>query len=387
MAEPKLLPQLTIPTGGYTFYVSETELLTDGDMEAATVADPPWTNQTGLLTKETASPQAGVRWLKLLRNGGSHPYTDQSCLVDSTEYRVRGYARGDGGSGVPKLVDGAGTFWTGTNSTSWQSIDHTWTATGAVLRFMCQTGGINDYCGFDSMTLIETGSGGVDVTAGDYDSILEVCAELETQLQTLDATFAVTCSDEGVVAISCDNDWDVDWSNTDDAFETMLGFAGTETVSGSGPYVLTASRRHPTSFFSPLGIDYDIDPVWLPSRVQRPEDGTAIQYASSQAHTERELRFGLLGLEATKEGGTADDGYGSTINWTGRTLYDFWLHVADRPFRFYPDRSDGTVASPGTEGTEFVTCRRLGDRFLPVRVDPASWAFWDVAIKCVVTGE
>lgn len=238
-----------------------------------------------------------------------------------------------------------------------------------------------DFAGDDGAAFTAT------LPAGDYDSILELGDALETAINAaaVNETFTVAVSSGGIVTITATGAWTVTWASTDDDLSALLGYAESESVDGS--YILTATDRHLYAWYSPIGADYDLDDAWLPSREQETEAGGLIQYASSQEHTYRELRLALLGPECLSEGGTASDGHGASVDWTSRTLKDFWSYIATRPFRFYGDRADGTVASPGTEGTEYVTCRRMGDRWKPSRVDPDDWAYWRITIPLKVTGE
>jgi len=184
--------------------------------------------------------------------------------------------------------------------------------------------------------------------------------------------------------VHADTQVTMDWAGTSDGLSSTLGFDESETPANG---TVTGSKRHLYGWYSPVGADYDLDVRRIPRRQEDTEAGGLVQYASSQEHRYRELRLGLLSPAQLEEGGTDDDGYGGTVDWTSRTLYDLWQYVRDRPFRFYADRTHGTVASPGSEGTEYVTCRRTDDEWRPGRRDPDDWAYWDITIPLKVTGE
>jgi hypothetical protein len=244
----------------------------------------------------------------------------------------------------------------------------------------------NQTFGFD-----QGGAQTVDITAGEYDSILEVLAELETQLQTVDATFAVTVSSAGFVTITCQTAWTENWATTDDALETLLGLdSSSDGVADlNGIYMLAASLRHQAAFYPPVGAAWSCDRRRRQAREQDTADGGMIQYVSSSEHRWRQVSMDLMTYESVEAGGSAADGAGGTIDWTDITIYNFWTYCADggREFRFYPDRANGTVASPGTEGTEYDTCRFQYRRdWEPAQRDMANFALIDVVFDLKIVG-
>jgi len=46
-------------------------------------------------------------------------------LTPASTYTITGYARGDGGLGVPYVAENGVTLWTGTNNVAWQQIPPT----------------------------------------------------------------------------------------------------------------------------------------------------------------------------------------------------------------------------------------------------------------------
>lgn len=228
-----------------------------------------------------------------------------------------------------------------------------------------------------------------DITLDTYDSILEVLAELEDQLQLDHADFSVSVSSLGIVSITNSTTaWTASWGTTDDALETLLGFAGTETVVGSGPYTLTASLRHQAAWYSPVGVAYPGVRRWMARKLRPLDDGDADVYGSTAEHKWKVLRFSTL-LESQIEPEKAqvdDDGAGGTVDWTDCTFFDFWKYVNARKFRFYEDGSDGTVVDPGAEGDEFITCIRDDEETEPSQLDPDAWTWFLVDLPVRVVG-
>jgi len=94
------------------------------DKTAETIA---WTPiNDAILSKVTVGHHQGKRALRNAFDGTSNPVARQNAMTEGYTYRVTGFARGDGGIGIPELRFGAlQTVWTGTNSTDWQAFDVT----------------------------------------------------------------------------------------------------------------------------------------------------------------------------------------------------------------------------------------------------------------------
>lgn len=112
--------------GNATKTLTGTNLLTDGNMEAADTSA--WTAITATLSKQTGTPHGGSRVLRITRDGSDVFRAGQDVLVDGIYYTVRGYARSDGNA-TPYLSFTGTTLWTGTTSTSWQEFNVDFTAT------------------------------------------------------------------------------------------------------------------------------------------------------------------------------------------------------------------------------------------------------------------
>ena len=127
--------------------VSAKEITNDG-------ADA-WTPYGGsILSKESADPQSGSLALRATSDATEFGGMTQAILTSGVEYRITGWARGDGVDKAPKIYDGA-ILWTGTTSTSWQAFDVTSTAGQANIRLYSST---NDagYVEFDGVVVTRT---------------------------------------------------------------------------------------------------------------------------------------------------------------------------------------------------------------------------------------
>lgn len=180
------------------------------------------------------------------------------------------------------------------------------------------------------------------IAAGVYATILELAAELETQLQVIDATFAVAVSSIGRVTISCNNAWAESWATTDDDLSDVLGFDETEAVAA---LALVATSRHTHGWYPGVISRGEADGEGLAADTGwRPADQLGVTYAGSGAARRisparrayrRQVRFGCLRRSEVfnRSRGVAP-------------LGDRW---ATSSIRWYPDRDDGTVAVPGTQ--------------------------------------
>ena len=241
----------------------------------------------------------------------------------------------------------------------------------------------------DVLAYVLGGAQTADIPDAVYDTILEVCAALQTKLQAVSATFSVTVSNRGIVVITnTAAAWTINWAGTDTALRDLLGFAGTETVLGAGPYVLTATKRHLFGWYSPVPVEYPGRRRRIARRYQETDSASVSIIASSTTHEYIDFLFDSC-LEHQVEPGaatTADDGYGSTTNWSLRTFGDFWEYVAALEFRYYEDADDGTVAAPGTEGTDYLACVRTDatDELEIEQVDPNGYTYFSVRLPVKV---
>ncbi len=161
---PRLISVTSI--AGYTewddVFITQTEpqynhygqILVDGDMEAAD-ATAYTVGSSATLSKESADPHSGSLNLKIAYNGLTNPNAYQTILTVGQEYRLTGWARGDS-TAVPSIYDGGLVeLWTGTNSSSWQNFDETFTAANTTLNFYAIIGAAG-YTEFDDVILTRT---------------------------------------------------------------------------------------------------------------------------------------------------------------------------------------------------------------------------------------
>lgn len=228
-----------------------------------------------------------------------------------------------------------------------------------------------------------------DISSANYGSILETLGNLEDQLQAVDVNFYCTISSLGYITIGNSNaSWTAWWAGTDSDLQTLLGFAGTESVTGSGPWTLTGSKRHQSAFYSPVLVLWRGTRRRMPRRHEPTTDGSATVYGSTTAHKYRSLLFSPLyeGQVEEDQAATLSDGAGGTLDWTDITFSDFWRDTNAKQFRFYEDGSDGTVADPGTEGTDYWTCIREGQEIEPAPLDGDDLTWWSVEMDVHVIG-
>ena len=140
-------PLIDLPLRSSYYKATGTQLLTDGDMEAADTSA--WTaHNNATLSKVTSG---GSQALRIAYNGTSHAGAKQTILTSGKRYKVTGTARGDGTSSPRISVGGSAVEWTGTASVSDQTFSVEVVATGTVMVFysVMTTG----YVEFDDVTV------------------------------------------------------------------------------------------------------------------------------------------------------------------------------------------------------------------------------------------
>ena len=215
----------------------------------------------------------------------------------------------------------------------------------------------------------ETGIGAktADITAGSYATILELLAELKTQMDAAGGiTFTLTVSATGQVTITGDAAWTWTAATTDDGLEAILGLDGTESVASN---ILTPTDAHThgwypgvTSFGSASGAspssDTDWTPEW-PAAEAVAGSGALRRIAPSRARWVRTVGWDLLTDDECLD---VDRGV--------QALARAWTV----PIRWYPDRDIGTVASPGTQADpQDDPDDENADYWLVWLVEPPGW--------------
>jgi hypothetical protein len=137
--------------GGAATYLN---LIKDGDMEVTGTWY--WTTFNSVIAKVSGIQHGGVRSLRIGYDGVNPTgWAIQSIMQTGVEYRLRGWARGDG-TVAPKAGTSTVTIWNGTSSVSWQEIDVTFTNTGDARLFLGGADLSLGVCYFDDMTLEPT---------------------------------------------------------------------------------------------------------------------------------------------------------------------------------------------------------------------------------------
>lgn len=137
-------------------YSMSSELLADGDMEAADTTD--WAAITSTLSKETSDPHSGSNSLRVSNPAApTHAWARQTIVATGKRYRVSGYAKSDGVN--TPLVYSGGVRWTGTTATSWQAFDVEYTMpAGTTISFGAYNMTTGGYVEFDDVSVREIGS-------------------------------------------------------------------------------------------------------------------------------------------------------------------------------------------------------------------------------------
>lgn len=226
---------------------------------------------------------------------------------------------------------------------------------------------------------VDLGSGEVTATiaAGTYDTIFDLIAEAETQLETLDATFDVvllTGLSLGRVSIGRTGTYTIKWAtgtNTATSLGSYLGFDTSADDSGAATY--TSDNVNPNSWFSPHGPAFDsydrkqsMGPrtfVALSSKTKR---------SSFARHQIRQVNFETLEPEVFFESDAS----------TNEAFETYWELMAEgTPFNVYTDVDQNPATSwtdQGQYGLEVEENANMLDN-VP-RLDPGS-AFYSIGLR------
>jgi len=143
------LVELNIPA---TPNIAATQLLADGDMEAAGTSSYSSAN-AAVLSKQTTNPHGGSQVIRVARNGQAFPAARQIILTVGVAYRIYGFFRGDGTSS-PRM-DVTVTTATGSTSTNWQQFDISFTATQTSVLLEAVSAVDGSYVEFDDVTVLQ----------------------------------------------------------------------------------------------------------------------------------------------------------------------------------------------------------------------------------------
>jgi hypothetical protein len=133
-------------------FTSGTQIV-DGDMEAVGVGA--WTAVgAGVVLSKVGGAHSGAQCLRVATAAVAGSARQAIASLVGRHALIKGWARGDGATGVPTIIPTGSTFvWTGTTSNAWQYFEVTSDVfTGLDLR----NGVINSYVEFDDIVVTET---------------------------------------------------------------------------------------------------------------------------------------------------------------------------------------------------------------------------------------
>lgn len=149
---------LPLGTAQYAPVATPTNVLVDGNCEAAGVGD--WTASNATLTKEVVAPYEGTRWLKVLvvpAEPTTYARAIQNVLTIGKQYIVLAHAHGDGGVSPRIYHNGTTILDSGTIDTAWQALSDIFTAVATDISFGTRkvTPMGTEFVGFDSIYVYE----------------------------------------------------------------------------------------------------------------------------------------------------------------------------------------------------------------------------------------
>jgi hypothetical protein len=131
--------------------LSATHYVEFDDIAIVDVTAGSWTASGATVSKQTNSPHGGRQVLRVA--GAQYAASYQTVLTIGKRYRMRGWARGDGGSGQP-AIGGLATAFYGTTSNVWQYFDITSVAVSESL-VLYQWANATAYAEFDDISVTE----------------------------------------------------------------------------------------------------------------------------------------------------------------------------------------------------------------------------------------
>lgn len=182
--------------------------------------------------------------------------------------------------------------------------------------------------------------------AGTYSSVLSMASRLASAMSAVVSGSSITVSQVGIAAVVAKNMTAVHWVSCAADLKSMLGYAGTESITGSGTAAatVTATSSHRRGWYPGVishgaarGEGLAGDSAWqVADEIGRVVAGTGAMrsIAPSRRRYRREIRFGAIRRSEYEEihrGVALLEEYGAT-----------------QRLAWYPDRAEGTVASLGT---------------------------------------
>ncbi len=152
------------------------EKLLNGTFEEGSPPDD-WAAGANTTLTAQSGKRTGGSGAQVLRVANTAPgatsNADQVAMTIGTRYRVSGWARGDAGNGLPRVLDTGAVKWTGTTSDTWEQFVVEFTATTTTLRLgLSGNPGTADHAEFDDVSVVEAtgwGNANVVVTGGQDD--------------------------------------------------------------------------------------------------------------------------------------------------------------------------------------------------------------------------
>uniref|UniRef100_A0A6H1ZAX0 Putative tail protein n=3 Tax=viral metagenome TaxID=1070528 RepID=A0A6H1ZAX0_9ZZZZ len=137
------------------------EILVDGDMEDIAVG---YNSVNGaIITKDTGVFYSGTRSLKIESTGTAYAggYKSSGSYVDGHKYKITGWARGDGTSGIAYIQKATGRVAVSTASTDWQYFEVSSLSVGTAFYLFNVSAVSSSAVYFDDVSIVEI-TGGTD---------------------------------------------------------------------------------------------------------------------------------------------------------------------------------------------------------------------------------
>jgi hypothetical protein len=140
--------------GSRSLRVESDTVAVDGDMEVAGTTD--WSAVNSATLSKSTTAHTGSQSLSIAHNGVANPGANPAAapLTIGKNYRMTGWAAGDGGSVYPKIYEGTNQIWSGVLSDDWQfySLEFEASATTFTLESVASAAG---FALFDDINITE----------------------------------------------------------------------------------------------------------------------------------------------------------------------------------------------------------------------------------------
>jgi len=219
-------------------------------------------------------------------------------------------------------------------------------------------------------TFVGSDTGGAftaTITAGTYGTILELVDELATQMTAQgNGTYTGAVSSVGQVTISGDETWTWTEATTDNDLEAILGIINGDSVSSD---ILTPGNRHKYGWY-PGVISYGTS------------SGTGVANDSRWTQ-DWSLAASVSGSGEPRIVVPSRPGYRRTLDFdlikqtelqdVNRGIHALMVNGFGKVLRWYEDRDDGTVASPGTQADPHTAVWAATKYWEVMLAEPVKW--------------